>query len=246
MSLVPFVHVDATLAGAAGGDEIALTADEAHHLTTVLRLSAGASVEVADGVGGHAEAVLAGRALRLRDAPRREQRREPRIVVAQALPKGRKLDEVVRQVTELGVDGIVPVAAERSVTRLTGPKAERAVARWASVARAACEQARRTFRPTIWPILGLSELADMAGEPGTVLLVAHPGSPGLPHHLEAARAAERVVVAVGPEGGFSTAEVIQLETAGARLAGLGDATLRTEHAAAAATAVLVAGLGRWG
>jgi hypothetical protein len=78
----------------------------------------------------------------------------PVLRVAQGLPKGRKLDEVVRVCTELGVDELVPVAADRCVVRLDERKAAKAVERWDAVARSASEQARRPFRPRVTPVTG--------------------------------------------------------------------------------------------
>jgi 16S rRNA (uracil1498-N3)-methyltransferase len=246
VSLTPYVHLDAPLADVGPDGAVPLTPPEHHHLTRVLRLRDGAPVEVADGAGSAAPAVLAGDAVRLTGPPVHRPPRRPHLIVAQALGKGRKLDEVVRVVTELGVDEVVPVAAERSVTRLDQRKAASALERWRAVARAASEQARRPTRPRITAPVGTDELAARDG----VLLLAHPGGTPLP--VVVADLADRdqdevaaVTVAVGPEGGFSDAEVAACLAAGARSVGLGPTVLRTEHAAAAACAVLAAGLGRW-
>ncbi len=126
MSATPFVHVAADLAAAGPGDAVPLGEDEAHHLTRVLRLRTGAEVEVADGRGRQAVGVLDAGVVVLTAAPVATPRPRPELVLAQALPKGRKLDEVVRLATELGVDRVVPVVAARSVVTLTGERAERA------------------------------------------------------------------------------------------------------------------------
>lgn len=246
MSLVPFVQLEASLASARAGDEVPLSSDELHHLATVLRLGPGASIEVADGHGRSADAGFTGGGVALRGEPVERVRSRPAIEVAQALPKGRKLDEVVRQLTELDVDAVVPVATERSIVRLDGSKAHRAVERWRAVARAACEQSRRSDLPTIAPVASVDDLVELTCDEGTAVLVAHPGGAALAEHLDACRRAARVVVVVGPEGGLTDGELAVLTGAGARTLGLGPTTLRTEHAAAAATAALVCALGRWG
>ncbi len=242
MSLTPFVQVAAALDALAVGDAVPLSTDERHHLRRVLRLPDGAAVEVADGRGTHAAAELHETTLRVTGEVRTTPVARPELWVAQALPKGRRADEVIRQVTELGADGVAVVAAQRSVARLNGDRAIRARGRWEAVARAACEQARRPRRPVILGPLPAAELPTLAG----TLLVAHPGAPPLPTVLGAVTSDERVTIAIGPEGGWADAELTALETSGAHLVGLGPTVLRTEHAAAAALAVVAAGVGRWG
>ncbi len=241
MSLVPYVHVDVSLAEGEPGDAIELTEAETRHLRRVLRLPDDAEVEVADGAGNEAGARLGARELVLTTEAVYRTAAQPSLWVAQALPKGRKLDDVIRQVTELGVDGIMVIAAKHSVTRLDEVKIPRARQRWEGVARAASEQARRPWRPRI---VGPRGPSDLVGEPGTLLL-AHPGGAPLPEVIVDHVQAERITVAIGPEGGWSDDEVARFEEAGAILAGLGSTVLRTEHAAAAALAVTAAGVGRW-
>lgn len=263
MSRTPLVHVDQPVAGADVGDLVGLTRDEVHHLRSVLRLRVGNAVEVSDGGGGHATGELLEEAVRLRTPGEATPPPRPPLRVVQALPKGRKLDEVVRVCVELGMDTLVPVAAERSVRRPEGERAVRAVARWEAVARSACEQARRTHRPHIAPITSVGGLV-----PDGRWLLAHPtATESLPHVLVdvladglANDAAEdpdaagtpgtggrdgAVTIVVGTEGGWSEAEVDDLVAAGARGVHLGPTVLRTEHAAAAALAVTGAALGRW-
>lgn len=240
MSLVPYVHLDVDLDGCRAGTVVPLPGGDRHHLTRVLRLRSGAAVEVADGHGVYGRAVLEGVGVRLTADPVVAPAPPGRITVVQALPKGRKLDAVVRQVTELGVDRIVPVTAHRSVVAL-GDRADRAVARWRAVARAACEQARRPRRPVIDPVIAAMDVVP-ATRPSR-LLVAHPDADvGLPAALEGA---SDVAIAVGPEGGWDDDEVAGWTEAGAATVRLGSSVLRTEHAAAAAVAVAAALLGRW-
>lgn len=251
MSLVPFVHLDADLRRAEIGAHVALSTAERHHLTRVLRLSSGARVEVTDGQGTTAEGVLADGGVELTTPVQREPPRSPRLAVAQALPKGRKLDEVVRQVTELGADEVIPVQAERSIARPPSERVGRVRTRAQAVARAAAEQARSPWRTTVSPVTDTASLAEVVGgasPPGArgALLVAHLDAPALPVVLASLAPLERLTIAIGPEGGWSDAEVARFRADGAVVVGLGGTVLRTEHAAAAALAVASAVLGRWG
>lgn len=251
MSLVPFVHLDADLWRAGVGDRVALSTSERHHLTRVLRLSAGARVEVTDGQGTLAEGVLVDDGVELTGSVERQPPRSPRLAVAQALPKGRKLDEVVRQVTELGADEVIPVQAERSVARPPSERVGKLESRARAVARAAAEQARSPWRTAVSPVTDTAALAEVVGEAsprGTreALLVAHLDAPALPVVLASLAPLERLTIAIGPEGGWSDTEVARFRADGAVVVGLGGTVLRTEHAAAAALAVASAVLGRWG
>ena len=241
VSLQPFVHVDTSLVGRRRADRLDLSSDELHHLRTVLRLKDGAEVTAADGVAASAPATLVDAALQLTADAVEVVRPRPLVAVAQALGKGRKVDEVVRVVTELGVDEITVVAAARSISRLDGPKADRARDRWQAVARAASEQSRRVVRPEVRGPVSTAAAAQRAGS----LLVAHPGGMPLPVALDELDAGDRLTLAIGPEGGWSDEEVTGMVSAGGRLVGLGPTVLRTEHAAAAGLAVLGAMLGRW-
>jgi 16S rRNA (uracil1498-N3)-methyltransferase len=246
VSLRPYVHLEVALAAASRGSLLPLSERDRHHLARVLRLSDGAAVEVADGAGGSAPAVLAGDGLRLEGDPVHVAAPTPHLTLAQALPKARKLDEVIRVATELGVDRVVPVAAARSIVRLDGDRAAKAGARWRAVARAAAEQSRRPRVPEVHAVVATAELPTIAGRSSqAALVVAHPDGPPLPDVVAGWRSRHRVTVAVGPEGGFADEEVRCLLDAGATLAGLGPTILRTEHAGAAALAVVAALLGRW-
>lgn len=245
VSLTPFLHLDVPLAGAGPGHAVPLDAAARHHLTRVLRLADGADVEVSDGRGAHASGVLEHDAIRVTGEVVVVPRPVPAVTVLQGLPRGRKLDEVLRQVTELGADRLVPVAADRSVTRLDGARAERAVERWRGVARAAAEQARRAWCPEVGEVVPVAAVGREVPR-GTRLLVAHVGAPRSLPAVVGEAAAGDLAVAVGPEGGWTDAEVDALRAVGGVPVGLGPAVLRTEHAAAAAVAVLGALTGRWG
>jgi 16S rRNA (uracil1498-N3)-methyltransferase len=157
---------------------------------------------------------------------------QPPLCVAFALTKGEKPETVVRQLTELGVDAVVPVVAEHSVVRVTGERAEALVGRLRRVAREAAAQSRRARIPAIDPP---GRLADLLGAPG--LVVAERGAPE-PAPDAAAAGPGGWMLVVGPEGGFSPAEADAL--VGAPRVTVGPHVLRAETAAVAAAAVLAA------
>jgi 16S rRNA (uracil1498-N3)-methyltransferase len=239
LSPVPLVHV--TAVPATVGGIVELDTDTLHHLRRVLRAEDGAELELSDGRGTRAPARLGGTTAVVGSAPVRRAAPSPRLVLAQALPKGRRFDEVVRVAVELGVDTVVPVLAERSNVRLRVEDREDARRRWEAVARSAAAQSRREWLPDI----AAPVAADGVGAAGGTLLVAVPGAASVVAQAAGLAAAEVVTVAIGPEGGWSEAERRVLAAAGGVEVGLGPTVLRTEHAGAAALAVVAALAGRW-
>lgn len=202
---------------------------ELHHLR-VRRLGAGDAVLCFDDSGTEYEGVIR----RVADAsaeievtaaarPRRESTLD--LVLAQALLKGDRLDLVVEKATELGASAVVLFTCERSLARPSPPRLERL----RRIAAAAAKQCGRLRVPDVRGPLAFDEVAVAPA------ILLHPDA-------EAPLAAalgerERVVVVVGPEGGFTAAEVDQARVAGCRLASLGPRVLRAETAALAATAL---------
>jgi 16S rRNA (uracil1498-N3)-methyltransferase len=216
----------------------------AHHAIRVLRLRDGDPLVLFDGRGGEVEARLVVRGhhcsaeLLGRHAVERESPLE--VVLVQALASGDKMDWIVQKAVELGVAAIVPVRAERSVLRLSDERAVKKRAHWQQVAVAACEQSGRNRVPPVAPIEDLrSYLA--ASRPVRDRLVLAPQA------VRGLGAGERpdgaVHVLIGPEGGWTPAELAACQAAGITPVALGPRVLRTETAGLAAISVLQA---RWG
>jgi 16S rRNA (uracil1498-N3)-methyltransferase len=231
-------------------DVLVLTGPEAHHAGTVLRLAPGEDVLLADGHGGLAEAVVleVGRdqVSFTVQARRRLPEPSPRLVVAQALPKGERAELAVELLTELGVDEIVPWAAARSISLWKGERADKGVAKWQRTALAASKQSRRSRIPTVTKLAGSAELADRI-VPGVLALVLHEDAAvSLADSLdELVGKATELLVIVGPEGGVSPEELALFTGRGAQPMRLGPEVLRTSTAGAAALAILSVSVGRW-
>jgi 16S rRNA (uracil1498-N3)-methyltransferase len=229
---------------------LALSADESHHLTHVLRLKAGDQIRVFDGAGGEWQA-------RVRAVSRRVVEvtlgqpvapvAEPSVHVTLGVGwlKGAQMDAVVRDATALGVAAIVPIATDH----VDVPSARRDGAgldRWRRLAVASVKQCRRAVVPEVGPVSTLDALCDaaiargdlivMCVEPAVVDEVDAPG-------LDAARPAGGATALVGPEGGWSAAEVSRVGARGGRLIALGTRTLRAETVP---TVLLSALWTRWG
>jgi 16S rRNA (uracil1498-N3)-methyltransferase len=218
------------------------TAEQAHHVAHVLRLTAGDPLTVFDGRGQEYPAVIeriAKSAVTLRvSEPSVVDRESPlAVTLAQGISSGERMDYTVQKSVELGVHAIQPLSVERSVVRLSPERAAKRVAHWQAVAIAACEQCGRNRVPVVMPARSLTSwLADVAAD--ALRLTLSPDAPATLHELE--RPAGQIVLLVGPEGGLSPREIEDAKASAFRPLRLGPRVLRTETAALAALAAMQA------
>lgn len=224
----------------AAGDVVTLDAGDARKLTAVLRMRSGDAVEAIDSASTRfrAELEIDGTRVRARltEALPAPERSGPRIVVAQGIPKGQKMDFVVEKLTELGAAAIVPLRSARTVADASPAKLDR----WRRLAKTAAMQCGRADVPPIEEPIDLAGLVARCAAADLALVPWEAADPvPLRDRLPGLAAGARdVVVVVGPEGGFSADEVAALEAAGAHAVSLGRRILRTETAAMALLAML--------
>ncbi len=207
---------------------IELPPDELDKLRKVLRLSSGAEVAILPDDGTLVRCRLDGRRAFALETLRPDTEAKIELTLAQALPKGDKLEEIVRAGTELGVARFVVFPSERTVVRWEPPKVQDRLRRLGVIAREAAEVSFRTRSPRIeWR----ESLADVIlEEPEAVVLSeAEDVRATLPSR-------DRLTLAVGPEGGWSPRE---FETIGSRGVTLGPRVLRVDHAGPSAAAILL-------
>lgn len=232
-------------ASTAPGSEIVIVGEEARHAVTVSRVRPGETLAVGDGAGtivrgtvrrvSAGELVLAVQRIDAAPAP------AVRLILAQALAKGGRDELAIQAATELGVDGVIPWAAGRSVSRWSGVKVDRGRQRWERVVREATKQSIRPWLPEVAALADTGRLAELAREHRMLVL-----EPTAPRRLGAIEPDDRdIVLVVGPEGGIRPEELSVLVSAGASPMRLGDTVLRTSTAGPAAVAVLNSVLGRW-
>lgn len=224
-----------------------LTGPEGRHASTVRRLAAGERADVTDGRGTMAECVVTGvgrGTLELAVVARHsEPMPDPRIVVVQAIPKGDRGELAVEIMTEVGVDVVVPWAAERCVARWHGERAEKALTRWRAAAREAAKQSRRARFPEVTAPAAMRGVAERASAAALAILL-DPDAPDPMGSVPLPRSGD-IVLIVGPEGGVSSAEATAVAQAGAMSARLGPSVLRASSAGAVAAALALTGCGRW-
>jgi 16S rRNA (uracil1498-N3)-methyltransferase len=224
-----------------------LTGQEGHHAAIVRRLTAGERADVTDGHGTLAVCVVTGTArgqIELTVVSRRaEPAPDPRIVVVQAIPKGDRGEAAVEIMTEVGVDAVVPWAAERCMARWRGERAARSLARWRGTAREAAKQARRAWFPEVTEPADTRDVAGRVGAASLAILL-DPEAPAGLGGVPLPRSGD-IVLIIGPEGGVSPAESTALVQAGAVSARLGPSVLRASSAGAVAAALVLSRCGRW-
>ena len=217
------------------------------HVNRVLRLKVGAKLILFNGKPDAFAATLTEigkRAIWARITEVLPAESEPalRIVLAQGISRGEKMDYTVQKAVELGVNAIQPLVADRSVVDVTGERLTRKIQHWRGVMIGACEQCGRNRLPELREPLTLMDWLARPLEPGLRLLLDPDASQG----LRALRLpADGVTLLIGPEGGFSATEVERAQAAGFTGIRLGPRVLRTETAGIAALAAIQALWGDW-
>jgi 16S rRNA (uracil1498-N3)-methyltransferase len=221
------------------GPQARLVASEAHHLAHVMRAKPGATVTLFDGSGAEFPARVAtvGRSeIELEVLSREAVDRElpVKITLGVALPKGDRQRWLVEKATELGVARLVPLETERAVDRISSSALER-------LRRAVIEASKQCGRNRLMQIEAAMKLAQYVEEcPGASLrLIAHPvaGEEAMVPRFTVATPRE-VDLAIGPEGGFTNAEVEHAQSLGWQRVSLGSRILRVETAAVALVAAI--------
>jgi 16S rRNA (uracil1498-N3)-methyltransferase len=157
-----------------------------------------------------------------------------RVMLAQGISSGERMDYTMQKAVELGVAAIQPIAAKRSVVKLTAERADRRVAHWQGVVASACEQCGRNQVPVVAPPMPLAHW--LGQQQGGRLLFLSPLAEARLADLPPPTVPDWLVA--GPEGGFEADEIAALHAAGAVPVRLGPRVLRTETAALAALAAM--------
>lgn len=215
--------------GATPDAEFDLPKGEIDKIRRVLRLSSGAKIAVLPGDGSLIECEFLGHGARPLGVHWPSTEPTCQVTIAQALPKGDKIDEIVRACTEIGVVRFILFPSERTVVRWDARKTAERLTRLQTIAREAAEVSFRTKLPTLAFSRNLAEVLALA--PDAVVLSE---SEGLSRQFGSS--GEQITVVVGPEGGWSGPELALI---GDRGATLGPRVLRVDHAAPAAAALLL-------
>lgn len=215
--------------------------------TQVLRMQPGEALTLFDGCGGEWDAAIAQMsrretAVHVGGQIACERELACAVTLAVGMPANERMDWLVEKAAELGVMAIQPLECQRSVLRLSGPRAEKRVAHWQAVAIAACEQSGRTAIPVIHPIRSASSwMSSLAGNAAAstaryVLSLRH--SNQLVTELSKAQLPASACFFSGPEGGLTEDEEGAALAAGFTAVSLGPRILRADTAPIAALTII--------
>ena len=241
------------------GASFELDGPEGKH-ALVKRMEVGESIDLGDGTGRRAVGTvhsLTDRGVIVRVEQLREEHTSPHIYLVQALAKDGRDLLAIETATELGVYGVLPWSADRSIVRWKGERASKAHTKWQNTVTAAAKQSRRALIPEVYDLYSTADLVELieevageGSEQSAAVFILHEQATerlsALARKLvEAENLPEEIYLLVGPEGGISDREVQLFTEAGAHLALLGDEVLRSSTAGSAAMCTLNVVLGRW-
>ena len=218
---------------------------EAHHIKNVLRLKPGDPLKLFDGTGHEYEAVICSMeagtiAVKIQRKVRPDPTASIRITVAQAFLKEKKLDDLVRKLSELGIAAWIPFFSERSIARPTKERLAGRIPRWKRIATEAMKQCQRKTMLEVHEAQTFEELLKLS-EPYDLKLLfwenkAVPFKPDV--NLMQHCPLDSIMIMLGPEGGFTDQEIETARQKGFLIAGLGPRILRAETATLAAATLI--------
>lgn len=225
-------------------EEMQIVGTDAHHISNVLRMRIGQHIQIVS--SDCVTALMEIKALTAEAAfvclvKRIEQVNEPsvRIILAQGLAKGEKMDFIIQKAVEIGVNKIVPVAMEHSVVKLDKTKACKKIERWQKIAEEAAKQSKRDIVPEVTEVMTLGEVLCRFVSSTKLMAYENETKIGLKKALSEIQNMEDILLIIGPEGGIAGKEIKAAELAGVQAFSLGNRILRTETAGlVSATAIL--------
>lgn len=234
--------------------------EELKHLSRVLRLRVGDPVVVFDGQGweyqGNITALAEDGALvKIETATYLPVESPLQLWLVQGIPKGDKMEWIIQKTTELGLFGVIPWAASRSVVKLEGKKKTEREERWRKIALEAAKQCRRALVPEVTGVMGLKSFLESLPQNYLLLVPWEEGGQPLKNVLGEARKANGegsagnsrpVYLVIGPEGGIAEEEVALIREYGGIAVTLGPRILRTETAGLISAALALYELGDLG
>jgi 16S rRNA (uracil1498-N3)-methyltransferase len=231
-------------------DALALTGSEAHHARDVLRMKSGEKVVLFNGRGREITAEIVdpgGSGIRLRKL--HEAGTPPlhcRIVLGQAIPKGKNMDLIVQKAVEIGAAEIAPIISDRTIVQIDSESAMQKQTKWHQIAIEAAKQCGQNWLPRVHVPRKLAEFFSAAPEDSFDLRFIGSLQPDAQHlkkiladySSEHRLRPQSVLMLIGPEGDFTPAELALARSHGCRPISLGPIILRVETAAIYCLSVL--------
>jgi 16S rRNA (uracil1498-N3)-methyltransferase len=226
--------------------EIVIVGSDVNHIGNVLRMKPGERIRVSDNSGKSyfcrireitKDTVLCN----IDEADVSGTELPSRIFLFQGLPKADKMELIIQKSVELGVSEVIPVAMKNCVVRLDEKKAASKTGRWQAIAESAAKQSKRAVIPQVHAPLSWKEALNFA-KTLDIMLVPYENERGMDATREligSIAPGQSIGILIGPEGGFSDAEIAETDSLGFSRISLGRRILRTETAGLATLAMLV-------
>jgi 16S rRNA (uracil1498-N3)-methyltransferase len=229
------------------GSSFVLSGPEAKHAVSVRRMLQGEAIAVSDGAGVKIRGKVSKVGRDTLDISVESVESVPapsvQLYLVQALAKGDRDELAIQACTELGLHGVIPWQADRSISIWKDEKKAKGQARWQTIVTEATKQSLRAFVPVVESVQTSLDLITRLSNFDLVLVL----DPEANNSIAQVKlpAAGLVAIVVGPEGGISSAELEAFATAGFSLVRMGPGILRTSTAGMAAVSFLQAKLGDW-
>jgi 16S rRNA (uracil1498-N3)-methyltransferase len=225
--------------------------EELHHITHVMRLKVGETIDIFDGEGHEARAIVVNEngeadspfCLKIiSDIISVEQ--SIKLTLFQAIPKGKRIDTLIEKCTELGISEIVPMVTERVIVKISDSKSEKhKISRWQSIALSAAKQCGRADIPNIKEVVSINNVFEKCEKPDCILIASLEDSAQsfqkvLREIKASGKPIDSIGVFIGPEGDFTEKEHDFLVESGALPVSFGKLIMRVETASIYATSIL--------
>ncbi|MBF0224948.1 MAG: 16S rRNA (uracil(1498)-N(3))-methyltransferase [Desulfobacterales bacterium] len=216
---------------------------DARHIKTVLRLKEGDEIELFDGKGFSYDAkILSVKddkiSLSIIEKIKILSESNAHIILAQSMLKENKMDDIIRQITEIGVFEFIPFLSERSISKPDNIRFSARIKRWKKIAKEAVKQCRRSFLPNIYEIMTFDEVISYSKDLDLKIIFWEKESSPICKELLLYKDKMKIIIVLGPEGGFTEEEVDKAKQYGFYSSSLGPRILRSETAAITACSII--------
>jgi 16S rRNA (uracil1498-N3)-methyltransferase len=210
---------------------VEISKEDRKYIFSVLRLKIGNSIIVIDGKGKSFEAkIIDKNKLEIIEEDKKNIEDPFSLILCQALLKGEKMDMIIQKTTELGVKKIIPFVSERCILKNTNK-----IERWRKIAKEASEQSGRNFVPEI---TDLTNFENLISKIDNGLLFWEKEEKPLISLIKELDISKPIFLLIGPEGGFSEKEILNVREKGIKTASLGRRILRAETASIVSLSIL--------